>query len=714
MLLLPAPARGQPEPSAPRVGLVLSGGSAKGLAHVGVLKVLEREGIPVHVVAGTSMGSIVGGLYAMGLSVDSLEALVRGLDWDALFTDRVERDRLSPDQRAFDERTIVSVPLRDGRIALPSGVVHGTAILRLLDRLTWPVASVRDFREFPRPFVAVATDLESGEAVRLHRGVLSHALRASMSLPGVFTPFEVEGRLLVDGGVVRNLPAQDAEALGADVLLCSDVTDPLEDASGMVSALDVVVQAASFASHAATLEERGRCDVLIRPSLDGLSSAAFHHGDEWVSRGEAAAEEALGALAALGLAAVGGGGRLPGGPTPVPDVITLSAVTLDGGLGAEAAALVERVSGLAPGVGVTRDRMDAAVRDLYATGLFDLVRYRLDEEGGYGMLHLTVRKRAGDRAGLGFRYDTSRRAALLFTATLYNRIQYGSVARLDVRLGEDSQVAGTFLSGRGVTRRLSLGGWMGWSRVAFRIPAEGGGVLEERVDLVSVAGLGGMVVGRTGVVALEVTGEHARERDAPDTPGVERGTWSAWVSARLVRESFDRPDFPTAGGRLRAQSEVGVSSVGGGGSFVQHTVRGRRLFPLARGVSLDLTYQTGAATGAGLPRHRRYMLGGLYPSPVLEDTQWPLAGAGRQELRGAAAQLLRAGLQWEVTPGRFVAASVDAGAVSSSWRFLPEPATVGWALSVGAASRGGPALLTLSGDSGLRRARLSLGVGRSF
>jgi len=157
------PVRAQaPEPRAPTVvGVALSGGSAKGFAHIGVLRTLERLGVRVDVVAGTSMGAVVGGLYAIGLSVDSIETIMTDADWSALIGDGIPRGRLSVDQRRLDERTVLNVPLRDRRITLPAGAIVGSNVMRILEHVTWRAATVRRFDHLPRPFVAVATDLET-------------------------------------------------------------------------------------------------------------------------------------------------------------------------------------------------------------------------------------------------------------------------------------------------------------------------------------------------------------------------------------------------------------------------------------------------------------------------------------------------------------------------------------------------------------------------
>src|SRR6185437_3430246 len=250
---------------AQKVGVALSGGAARGLAHIGVLKVLEAAGVPVDVITGTSMGSVVGGLYAVGYTAAQLDTIVRTEDWYRLLTDPVDRRDLAVDRKFTEDHYLLALPIHRGGIKLPRSVVAGQRVSQLLTGLTWSAHGVRDFHTLPIPFAAVATDLETSKAVVLDHGFLPDAIRASMALPSVFAPVELADTAHIDGGVVRNLPAQDARALGADVLICSDVTDPLEPRDSIVSLVDVLVQSVSFRVWDSEAEQRSKCDVVILP-----------------------------------------------------------------------------------------------------------------------------------------------------------------------------------------------------------------------------------------------------------------------------------------------------------------------------------------------------------------------------------------------------------------------------------------------------------------
>lgn len=230
----------EPVVDRPKVGLALSGVSARGFAHIGVLKVLEEVGMPVDYITGTSMGSIVGSLYAIGYPVEELDNIARQVDWDDLFRDNVGRRYMSMEDKRWDARYQASLFLDRGRIRLPSGLVAGQKVSELLARLTWSVHHVSNFDELPIPFACVATDIATGEPVVLRKGSLPEAVRASMAIPTLFTPVIINDRLLVDGLIARNLPAQEVRKMGAHVVIGVDVGSdlwPVEDLESMVDIL---------------------------------------------------------------------------------------------------------------------------------------------------------------------------------------------------------------------------------------------------------------------------------------------------------------------------------------------------------------------------------------------------------------------------------------------------------------------------------------------
>ena len=291
----------------PRIGLVLSGGGARGAAHVGVIRALEQLRIPIDAVAGTSMGAMVGGLYAAGLGGEEIERVFRELDWEEAIRDRAPRRDLAY-RRKQDDRNILAkgaVGVRGATgVELPLGLVQGQKITQVLRGATARVADVQDFDDLPTPFRALATDLETGEPVVLAKGDLVTVLRASMSAPGVLTPVELDGRLLVDGGLVDNLPVELARSMGVDRLIVVDVSFPLARRDDFDSAFDIANQMIGIMVRQGTRQSKTALqpgDVLIEPDLGHMTSLDFDRVPLVLEMGRTATLEASQRLEALAL-----------------------------------------------------------------------------------------------------------------------------------------------------------------------------------------------------------------------------------------------------------------------------------------------------------------------------------------------------------------------------------------------------------------------------
>ena len=287
-----------------RIGLVLSGGGARGIAHVGVLRVLEQLHVPIDAIAGTSMGAVVGGLYASGLSPDEIEKTIRSMNWQEAFRDRPPREDLTLRRKQEDENFLVKFPIgiKGGRPVLPMGLVQGQGLTEMLRRLTLPVARITSFDDLPTPFRAVATDLETGEEVVMGSGDLTSAMRASLSAPGVFAPVERGGQLLVDGGVSDNVPVDVARAMGVDVVIVVDVGFPLLPRNKLTSVTAISNQMLAILMRRKSEQELGHLgprDILIHPALGDTSSFDFGNGNRLLGVGATAAWDMRARLAAL-------------------------------------------------------------------------------------------------------------------------------------------------------------------------------------------------------------------------------------------------------------------------------------------------------------------------------------------------------------------------------------------------------------------------------
>lgn len=708
----PLGAQGTP-PETRTVGLALSGGSAKGFAHVGVLRVLEEAGVRVDVVAGTSMGSVIGGLYAIGMPVDSIEALIESVDWPTVLGDGAERTRRFLHQRRFDERAVATLPIQGGIVSLPVGAIVGSNIVRLAEVATWSAATERSFASFPRPFAAVATDIVTGEAVTMTSGVLSEAMRASSGIPGAFEPFELDGRLLVDGAVARNLPASDTRALGADIVVCSDVSDPLVSGDELGTLVDVLDQVMTLAMSRSASVQRSFCDVLIRTDVEGLSGLAFEESGEWIERGREAALAHAEAFEQI---------VEEQGPPPQPrrlraelgDSVRVAAVRIEGTSRPETESLVRRELRVGPGDHVSSAQLAARLSDIDATGLFGMVRYRLDRSAeaptdSIDTVEVTVlvQERAKDRFGVGLRYDDDRRAALLFTTTLHNMLRYGSVTRFDLRVGEETRARVSYLRRHGITGRFEGGNTLAWSQSRIRLPGPARLVAEH--ELTTWTSFLGLVGERTTFFGGELHAELAVTDFDPIGDVL-----LASLSMVLDHESLDRVDFPTRGLDATARWEWGATDIAEGGGFSVLTARAKAFLAAHSRLAFDVGGYLGFARGVDLPTHRTFFVGGAHPSAVFGGTQPLFHGLPPQELQGTVAQIARVGVRWLAREGVYLRAGLDVGGAADRWRFPIRDPVLGWALSIASTSIVGPVELEWARSDHRGGSRLAVSVGRVF
>lgn len=291
-----------PQQNRKKVGVVLSGGGAKGLAHIKALQVIEEAGIPIDLVVGTSMGSIVGGLYAIGYTPNQLDSMVRKQHWGFLLSDRVKRGDLSLSNRELSEKYVLSFPfIKKPKDAISGGFIKGENLTSLFSSLTVGYHDSIDFNRLPIPFACVANDIVTGEQIVFHHGELATVMRASMAIPGVFTPVRLKNMVLVDGGISNNYPADVAKAMGADIIIGVDVQSKLKEANQLNSAPEIIGQIVDITCQSNYQENIDMTDVYIKVNVEGYSSASFTPTaiDTLMKRGEDAARNQWEALLTL-------------------------------------------------------------------------------------------------------------------------------------------------------------------------------------------------------------------------------------------------------------------------------------------------------------------------------------------------------------------------------------------------------------------------------
>lgn len=717
----------------PKLGFALSGGGAKGLAHIGVLKVLEENGIYPDMVTGTSMGSIVGGLYTIGYTPQELSDFATNLDWNDYFNDNYSRALLPVEEKARADRYQLTFALEDGKLKLPRGLIQGKKIQTLLAGLTAPAHGSTDFNSFCLPFRCVATDLETGEAVVFSSGPMRRAIRSSMSIPSAFEPVEYEERLLVDGLVVRNLPVEDAFDLGADVVIGVDVGSPLYERDEITSVLTVLDQTSSFGSAASTLKQRGLANFLITPDLSGYSTLSYDQADSIIARGEKAARLAMPALL-VKLDSLGF-------HLPLQDKIcdklrrdsfNVSEVAFAGDQPVTRRTLDQLFHAHVPRI-FTLDQLSEEIGRLYASGFFRLVDYELQplDNDNYRLL-LTASAAPAWYVRGSINYDTDYKAGLMLNVTGRNLGFRGAIFSTDIRVSENPALLLDYL----VYTRSSPSIGLKWHGGINFFPGkiyENWRLADEfsfhhfNTRLSFISG-----VSRTWTLEGGLFAERLSQNPRFLTQqNVESYAEQVGLFMKLSRDTYDRTYFPTDGslttlraqwtfgGRLQEKTET-PRRVDLGDNLVI-TGRLHKAFPLGKWWTLSW------GNGAGLVNYRQktfinqLFLGREVPGEEpffeimgLRFMELPVTAfvSSGLQLRSRLNKSTFAGLSYNalwyaITENQFLADDPQRGNYSSNWMH-------GLGLELGALTTFGPLRLTTEYNLDLGRFNFSMTLGYRF
>lgn len=402
-----------------KVAVVLSGGGAKGVAHIGALKVIERAGIPIDYIVGTSMGSIVGGLYSIGYDAMTLDSLVRSQDWKLLLSDNVDPHNLGIDERERQNTYLFSRPIiRNDDAEVKGGFISGHNLANLFSRLTIGYHDSIDFRNLPIPFACVATDMVTYEEIDITSGWLAQSMRASMAIPGVFSPVKIDSMVLVDGGLKNNYPVDVARRMGADLVIGVTVQGKLKETSELVSGMSILLQLVDYSTQNKYEENVSNTDVYIPVDVKGYSSTSFTTRaiDTLIRRGERAAnnkwEELLRLKASLGLPPDYHPARLCRKTTdPTYGNIHLLAVDYNG-VEKNDIRYITRKYNIVEGDSVTLEQIGNAVNSLRSDLMYSTADYSLRQMAGGYWLKINVGERKITQASVGVRFDNEEMVAL--------------------------------------------------------------------------------------------------------------------------------------------------------------------------------------------------------------------------------------------------------------------------------------------------------------
>jgi NTE family protein len=624
-LALPALAdSGKPHGALPNrgIGLVLAGGGALGMAHVGVLKVLEENRIPVSFVAGTSMGSIVGAAFATGQPVAEMEKVLIESNWDEIFSDSVARsdhqyrDKVGRNREIYGD---TKLSMADGKLVTPFGVVQGQRLLPVLQDLYRNAPpSPADFDSFKIPLRVIAADIETGESVVVSKGDLSTAVRASMSVPGVFAPVEMDGRLLVDGGIVNNLPMDVVRGMGAKRLIVVELNADLKKKDDLQSPLSIGGQIISLLlAQNSAIQKRTllKTDVLIEPNLTGYTAVDFGRAKELIALGEEAARRALPALKNLAVSqkeySAYKAHRESMVEAPVIEFVTIK--TDKPGSEQELSATVSAKAGDR----LDRDLLNREVEKIYSTGDYASVRYHVVERDGKTGVEVDANRkkwlddyfRFGAALQDDFKGETNYTIGGAYRVN--NLTEQGGWAQGEALIGFTPKVSGEFYQPLGSGSEYFVSPRFDISRVTL-FPMQGQEIVAEYQRTQYLAGAGiGRRLGRSGEILAEYRTADAKLRrhiGAPDLPELDFNVGEAALV--LNYDSADNPDFPTEGVLIRGGFVESSEALGSTDNFEQFTAGGS--IPFSKGRNTLLFGGDFGQTIGDLPVYRSFAFGGFF------------------------------------------------------------------------------------------------------
>ena len=420
----------------PKVGLVLSGGGAKGLAHIGVLKVIEEAGIKIDYIGGTSMGAIIGALYASGYSARELDSIFYETNFNILIQDELPRSAKTFYEKRDAEKYAITLPFDNFDVSFPSALSKGQNVYNLMSKLTLHVQDKKNFKDLPIPFLAMATDVETGEEVILDSGFLPQAVSASAAIPTLFSPVLVEGRLLTDGGVLNNYPVEELRNRGADIIIGVDVQDTLMQRKDINSAFEILTQLSNFNTIKSMREKIKLTDVYIGPDITPFNVMSFDQGAKIIAAGEVAAREKLNDLKAVGELQKNKVTE-PRKPIQPVDSLYISDVRIEGNTSYPREYVLGKLKLRYPNAVSYKD-LRWGINNLSATRNFNRINYQLIPlEKGYVLVLQLEENPSKMLLRLGLHYDKLYKSGGLVNLTRKSLLQSNDVASIDVVLGDN-------------------------------------------------------------------------------------------------------------------------------------------------------------------------------------------------------------------------------------------------------------------------------------
>ncbi len=418
-----------------KVGLVLSGGGAKGLAHIGALKVLEEAGVKIDYIGGSSMGAIIGGLYAAGYSADELDSIFHATNFNILIQDDLPRSAKTFYEKEDTEKYALTLPFEDFKVSFPTGLSKGQNIYNLMSRLTMHVSDINDFNNLPIPFFCTAADIETGEEVILDSGSLAKAVSASGAIPSIFSPVKIDDRLLTDGGVANNYPVEELKKRGAQIIIGVDVQDSLISRNNLKSVFDILTQISNFRTISDMKKKIPLTDIYIKPDITNFSVLSFDEGSAIIDSGTVATRKKIGELRDIAEMQRDREERIE---VPKIKSFNISGLTIEGNNNYPRSYILGKLK-LKYNEPYNFDDLNIGINNLSATGNFNKINYQLvpnKDNEDFTLAMQIEESNSKTLLRLGLHYDELYNSAALVNLTRKSLLLTNDVISMDLILGD--------------------------------------------------------------------------------------------------------------------------------------------------------------------------------------------------------------------------------------------------------------------------------------
>ncbi len=655
-----------------KVGLVLSGGGAKGFAHIGVLKALEENGVRVDYIAGTSMGAIVGGLYAAGYNATELDSIINGTDFTTLIQDLIPRNAKTFYEKAESDRYAITLPFDKFKLGFPSGFSRGQNVYNLLSRLTQHVSTIENFSDLPIPFLCIATDIETAEEVVLESGSLAKAISASGALPSLFNPKIIDDKLLIDGGVVNNFPIDKIRSK-VDIVIGVDVQDDLKTKDELNSIIDVLTQLSSFTTTRGMDSKKEKVDVYMHPDISDYTVMSFDKSKEIIASGQKAANEQKEILQEI--AKKQKPSTLKHEKIVLKDSINIREIHVDGIKNYTRSYVIGKLK-IDSKEKVSYKDFDLGVYNLLATRNFASIDYDLKEvEDNEYIVSFHLRESPNKQSlRIAAHYDDVYKTSALLNLTRKRLITNNDIASFDFIVGDNLRYRFDYYIDKGKHWSIGLSSKYDKSNVNADVS-----LMDREFDEIGeTPGINKLTITHNiwrNRLYLEtifkrsfligIGAQHKWLRVYSDTFGLggEKDSKTTFYSSNfysaigyVMYDTFDDTFYPTRGIFLRGDMEQLLYANGQrhaeNGSF--SVIRGQAsgAMPIANNLTLVSRFEAGFALGRQSTRSLDFLVGGYGYGTSQNMIQ--MLGYAPFSLRGDTYLLLKAGLDFEFLPKNHV------------------------------------------------------------